>query len=154
MKNSMIENRNSSRSIALVIENSEALKSGSYIFPTRFLQMYKKFILWRELEIQLESVAAYVGELGMFLNASCNNKRIGIGVHPIWMRNEDGSIIGIDMINYVFMTSNELKRMLSFQNSINNVGYTLSSGEPVFIDESDFTTQCTGNFMKMMRITL
>lgn len=151
MKNPIIENSNAYSDVKFFIEDLEALNSGGYIFPTRFLQMYKKFKVWDELEIQIESVAAYVGEFGMILNAKCNNKRIGIGVHPTWMRNENGSIIHIDTITYVLMTSNEIKKMISYQKSKNNIGCVVSPGELVFIDEFEFEIQCTKGFMKMMR---
>lgn len=148
MQKFMIENLNARIKNDSATEISSVLEMDDHIFQTRFIQMYRQFELCDDLEIELQSVAAYVGEFGMFLNAKCNESLIGIGVHPIFSGHEFVSAPQIEEIKYVLMSADEMNAMISFQNSKNNLGYALVPDELIFIDDFDFSIDVSACFQK------
>lgn len=140
--------------ISIIIDSVKDLQTGNHIFENKFINMHKKFNIGSDIKIQLKSVVAYAGEFGMFLNAACNDKIIGIGVHPSWITDDEDSLIDIDSINLVLMTKSEMARMISRLKAQNRIGEVMEPIEPVIIDDYDLDIKFSSKFAKQVQAKL
>lgn len=150
MINQRFENSDDNDSLRIHLDSSVGFLSEKNVLKTDFLTFFRKFQFGNGPVISVKSVAQYVGEFGIFLNAKCRGKPIGIGVHPQWIR-DDGKIVGIESLLYVTMTIPEMKKMISISELRGETKFRICPPDDraVLMDEFDFNMMKSKGFLAM-----
>lgn len=130
------------------LDPSSEFLSNKNVLKTEFLTFFRTFQFGFGPIIKVKNVAMYSGDFGIFLNATCKGKEIGIGVHPDWLLNEDGNVIGIDQLNYVLQTKAEMKAMMMHMKSKGKAGERISppADSLVLMDEFEHEMMMSEEF--------
>lgn len=150
MINQHFENSDNNDALRIHLDFSGGFLSEKNVLKTDFLTFFRKFQFGNGPIISVKSVAQYVGEFGIFLNAKCRGKPIGVGIHPEWIH-DDGKIVGIESLTYVIMTVQEMKTMIQIRKDRGETKFKICppDDEIVMMDEFDFEFFETKGFAEM-----